>query len=251
MTDMQLPPSSDRPEWLPPDWPDEREWPDDRELDRLVDDELEPEQRERLLRRLDVVPDGWKRCALAFLEAQAWQQTMQALCRPPDDASVAPAVDAAVDPHAGAGWRLGAGRPRWRSLTVAAAAVLVAFVAGRQTTTWSSRTATQSTPSVSRSVGGGFPVADAQPKQLPLWHLVVDGPDGRTALPVYAAESSLRPGEDWPSASPWRGLEQDGHAVRQVRRWYTVGLENGRQIAVPIEEVELDAESFVALSGIQ
>jgi hypothetical protein len=42
-------------------------------LDRLVDDELTDAERRELLLRLERTPDGWRRCALAFLENQAWR----------------------------------------------------------------------------------------------------------------------------------------------------------------------------------
>ena len=47
-------------------------------LDRLVDGELEDAERAALLSQLDREPDGWKRCALAFLESQAWRQALAA-----------------------------------------------------------------------------------------------------------------------------------------------------------------------------
>jgi len=46
----------------------------DRRLDRLVDGELPADQYRALLAALDEQPDGWRRCALAFLEAQAWRR---------------------------------------------------------------------------------------------------------------------------------------------------------------------------------
>jgi hypothetical protein len=44
------------------------------QLDRLVDGELGEAERASLLGALDREPDGWKRCAMAFLEAQAWRE---------------------------------------------------------------------------------------------------------------------------------------------------------------------------------
>ncbi len=44
---------------------------DDRALDRLIDGELDEDRRRELLAQLDSQPDGWRRCALAFLESQA------------------------------------------------------------------------------------------------------------------------------------------------------------------------------------
>ena len=66
------------------------------DLDRLVDGELNAEQRRALLRALDEAADGWKRCALAFLEAQVWRR---ATAVPSGDASrldFAAASDSAI-----------------------------------------------------------------------------------------------------------------------------------------------------------
>lgn len=48
-------------------------------LDRLVDGELTPQERRELLRRLEGEPQGWRRCALAFLEAQALEEELPGL----------------------------------------------------------------------------------------------------------------------------------------------------------------------------
>jgi hypothetical protein len=46
-------------------------------LDRLVDDDLEGGEYRRLLLDLQQRPDGWRRCALAFLQAQALRSHLQ------------------------------------------------------------------------------------------------------------------------------------------------------------------------------
>lgn len=46
-------------------------------LDRLVDDELTDSERQDLLTRLDTEADGWRRCALRFLEAQVWRRAIR------------------------------------------------------------------------------------------------------------------------------------------------------------------------------
>jgi hypothetical protein len=46
-------------------------------LDRLVDGEVAEPQRRALLSRLEQSPDGWRHCALAFLEAQAWREALE------------------------------------------------------------------------------------------------------------------------------------------------------------------------------
>ncbi len=52
---------------------------DDLQLDMLVDGELSEEERREVLLRLDSEPDGWRRCALAFLEAQSWREAMRSV----------------------------------------------------------------------------------------------------------------------------------------------------------------------------
>lgn len=101
----------------------------DRVLDRLVDGELSADERRRLIASLDDRADGWRRCALAFLEAQSLRGALQLMVSQPlasEPASVgrlttqpAPSGRRRRSSHAGA----------WLA---AAAAVLVAFVAGLQ-----------------------------------------------------------------------------------------------------------------------
>ncbi len=48
-------------------------------LDRLVDGELSDADYRITLHRLDEAPDGWRRCAMSFLEQQALRQELQQL----------------------------------------------------------------------------------------------------------------------------------------------------------------------------
>ena len=50
---------------------------DDILFDRLVDGELSGGERRALLESLDARPQGWRRCALAFLEAQSWRKELR------------------------------------------------------------------------------------------------------------------------------------------------------------------------------
>jgi hypothetical protein len=49
------------------------------ELDRLVDGQLAPHEYRELLRQIDRDPDGWRQCALAFLQHQALEKEMKAM----------------------------------------------------------------------------------------------------------------------------------------------------------------------------
>ena len=59
---------------------------DPRIFDRLVDGELSEAERRELLQMLDRRPDGWRRCALAFLEQQTWGQALAEQVRQADTA---------------------------------------------------------------------------------------------------------------------------------------------------------------------
>jgi hypothetical protein len=96
---------------------------DDAMIDRLVDGELSGDERRELLAALDAQPDGWRRCALAFLEAQTWQSELKWIVAPvaieTTNTSVATAASAQPSRRYGGAW------------LAAAAALLVAFGLGR------------------------------------------------------------------------------------------------------------------------
>ncbi|MEX0714030.1 MAG: hypothetical protein WD278_16955, partial [Pirellulales bacterium] len=47
-------------------------------LDLLVDGELDEPRRREVLSWCQRDPEGWRRCALAFLEGQSWRQELGA-----------------------------------------------------------------------------------------------------------------------------------------------------------------------------
>src|SRR5262245_23353512 len=94
---------------------------DQRLLDRLVDGELDAAGRRELLKALDDQPGGWRRCALAFLEAQAWRSDLRGAVRGSFSVT-APAASAAAGPRSR--------KVRLRQAGVIAAALIVAFGAG-------------------------------------------------------------------------------------------------------------------------
>jgi hypothetical protein len=84
-------------------------------LDQLVDGELNCQRRQELLAALDREPDGWRRCAIAFLEAQAWADGLRG-----SEPAAAPVRTAPVRPRAFG----------FMKYTGVAAAVAVAFLTG-------------------------------------------------------------------------------------------------------------------------
>jgi anti-sigma factor RsiW len=69
---------------------------DDLLIDRLVDGELPADERRRVIASLDARPDGWRRCALAFLEAQSFRGAMKSVVAGPHAAVVRQAATTAL-----------------------------------------------------------------------------------------------------------------------------------------------------------
>ncbi|HEY2158769.1 MAG TPA: hypothetical protein VGH33_24270 [Isosphaeraceae bacterium] len=91
---------------------------DPTEIDRLVDGELDPAARRDLLNRLDSSPDGWRCCALAFLEGQEFR-ALGKRCQEPILGQSAPGTFSTPTRTANP-----------RRLAIAASLVALAFLAG-------------------------------------------------------------------------------------------------------------------------
>ena len=102
-------------------------------IDRLVDGELSGDERRHLLASLEAQPDGWRRCALAFVEA-TWRGAMGSLLQG-NAAPVEPKLlrnvvensSAAASPS-----RQESSRSHLGTWFAVAASVVVAFGLGRQ-----------------------------------------------------------------------------------------------------------------------
>ncbi len=104
-------------------------------LDRLADGELPLDEQRQLLTMLENQPDGWRRCALAFVESQALRGEMRHLTSR-DHQSTSELADRvqtmAIAPRAdGRRWSLN----RWRWFAMAAS-VLTAFLLGVAAQSW-------------------------------------------------------------------------------------------------------------------
>ncbi len=108
---------------------------DDASIDRLVDGELPSDERRRLLLSLEAQPDGWRRCALAFVEAQVWRDQMRGVLADSVQEERHSHIETAVQRHASSAPAVsnrGVTR-RYAGLWLAtAASLLVAFGLGRQ-----------------------------------------------------------------------------------------------------------------------
>lgn len=189
-------------------------------IDRLVDGELPDAERRQLLLRLDAEPDGWRRCALAFLEAQTWREAFTPTADP------APPVPRT---HPAAGVRSQARKPgTWRPaarLAGLAAGFAAAFVLG-----WALRgKPLESTPHSPVAQGDlSAPAPAPRPPQAP-------PPDEPTRAP-----QPPRPAE--PPArldSVVRQWEQRGYQAETHKRLISMEFKDGRKVDVPVHEVRL------------
>jgi hypothetical protein len=246
---------------------------DDTQFDRLVDDELNERERRELLGQLDDEPGGWRRCALAFLEAQCWRQALGEMPNLRDSLS-APLQSAAKD--AGENLARRVETPR-RALWLARAKVLSAMAASFLVALWAGTLAQQAWVGQPRGLGvGGDPVLVAdnaggfQPLMTPVdsqtnlvrtprgsglrpnpWHVVTvsapsDGQDPRSSIEVPAIERD-NIDEQWqrsvPPAIPdnvLQALARTGHQIEQQREFLPVPLQDGRQLVVPVDRVKLN-----------
>jgi hypothetical protein len=231
-------------------------------FDRLVDGELSESQRSELLNSLDREPDGWRRCALAFLEAQCWKKELGGL-RQSMPAAQAPVLSA-VAPSP---------RPRKRrsspfglagTLTAMAASFLLFLGAG---VLWqhsgnrlgnffgaagsnqiaSTKDGRSTAPSDSQTA---LAQNDSQPKNVSApWQWVRLSPAGSTdtgeSVQLPALERD-RMDQQWlqslPSPIPQsvvQALQRSGYQVQRQQELMPMPLKDGRKLVVPVDKVQL------------
>jgi hypothetical protein len=216
----------------------------ERLLDQLVDGELTGEERRQLLLKLDNQTDGWRRCALAFLEAQAWGKECRALTSTPvKEPTVQPAVQRSAWPNS-----------RWTSFLAIAASFFVAFglgLASRGVTWFDRREPVQFAQRASPPEKSPTAAAASTPvvveDRSPQWDTVTvslagnqDGIAESFDLPFVTGEGI---DEQWlrsqPSAVPpqvLRALERLGHQVERQRAYLPIDLNDGRRVVVPVDQ---------------
>lgn len=212
---------------------------DGRLLDRLVDGELSDAERSALLARLEAEPDGWRRCALAFLEARAWREAFAPLAARTSRDAMLPPVDApsgipADVPRPGS--RTWPPSRRLRTFAAIAAGFLAAFVAG-----WSAGEMSHARVP-GRNVAQGPSPRDANgpaPR-------AGSGPEEDTPAP--GSPEAPRPPIDhrWLAQLPTplpesvlRQLERSGYQVDQQQVLISMGLDDGDSVALPVNEVNV------------
>jgi len=229
----------------------------DQILDRLVDGELAGEEYRDVVARLELEPDGWRRCALAFLEAQAWGRDIVAPAREVRPAKITPSE---AKPAA-------ASDTNWSALLLAmAASFLLAFglgwgIGGRGgdanpggPPTTANIAELPAVKPVAKPPDDPIdppgerptPVAHRQePNQGEITLLLEDaaGKQSEMQLPVVEVNSADDIARSLTtSALPARireAIERSGHRVVRQQQVIPVQLQDGRQLMMPVEEVRV------------
>lgn len=212
-------------------------------FDRLVDGELSMAERHKLLQSLDQRPEGWRRCALAFLEAQSWRGELGQLLR---DASHTPAQATNLvvretrnrkPLHSAAAW------------LAVAASVLVAFGLGTMQRADQQTIATVPSTTADQTVGSPAPAPRVLPDDknaddaMTLWVRDETGGMRPMRVPLVDAGALDRElGMEFQSAVPVgmrERLQQRGYDVQSKRRYAPLWLENGRPMILPVEDTKI------------
>jgi hypothetical protein len=200
----------------------------DRYLDCLVDGELSDSQRRELLLGLDGIANGWRRCALAFIEAQAWRREFSALLAAPQ--AVAAPSAGVIGPRPSRQFGLS-------TIFALAATFLVAFTLGL----------------AMQGARALLPGVSTRPEQL-------------AAMPVHSGEKSTnthlastdRPARETAVDTIWlpaetedsdataslptqlvQQFQQLGHDVQHRQELWPVELANGHRAVLPIERIDV------------
>ena len=217
---------------------------DDVLFDRLVDGELTAGERRQLLESLDSRPEGWRRCALAFLEAQSWREDLGQVARglrSETKESKSPASSVRLNRKLG--WATGA---RWLAV---AAGLLVAFELG-----WMQREQAVSVAGGSR--GGNGQLASVAPNDT---NPSPNGSKVGDALTFYVRDET---GKKQPVRVPLVDADQlddqlgmkfqtgvpdamrdqlknRGYTIQSKRKYAPLWMENDRPMVIPVEDTQI------------
>lgn len=235
----------------PTEHPNDRTLDDDQLLEMLVDGELDEAQRRELLLRLDREPDGWRRCALSFLEVQSLREAMPALAGRPT-----PNGQRTMSPVGRRPWSGGRGG----TLLAMAASFLLALGLGTLLRDFAAHrgsspsdgnplvaTQQQDRPGPSRSEERRALQPDRSSQSWQLVNLGVSGgPDGAERSIQLPACQRDTLDEQWlnsfPQAVPRdvrRALQRTGHRVDESRQFLPLRLRDGRRLIVPVDQVDV------------
>jgi hypothetical protein len=223
---------------------DEAQW-----FDLLADGELDEQRRRELLSRLDDQPGGWRRCALAFLEAQSWQRELGDWAA--DAKTQAPAAAASVVDSRSRSWGLGSWLAVAASFVAAFGLGLFLRDAGRQHGAQPvDQVAIGARQSPGLDTNSLVRQEEYGPRGLPGGGVMTmsfrPGPDGQLQEIQVPFVDDPAISADWlaerSSAMPLevlKDLQRSGHQVEQSRQLVPVDLHDGRRVVVPVDHLNI------------
>jgi anti-sigma factor RsiW len=209
----------------------------DETIDALVDGTLDDDHRRTLLLDLEADPEGWRRCAMAFLEAQAWTQalapladhqtTPRSLVLVTEDVQVVP-LSSGETPISGER-RWDVRRPIRLAMRSCLAAGLLALAFGAGL--FANRLSSQDRPTIAASTPSPAtpPPVVSQVPTPEFMDVAANDP-----IDEFAAAMDTTPGH------VRRQLASQGYKVEQRRMLVDVPLEDGRLVAVPVDQVSFE-----------
>jgi hypothetical protein len=226
------------------------------EIDRLVESELSQPQRRALIVRIENEPGGWRRCGLAFLEAQSWRKSFRSFFGTATAGSAPSGVE--IQPA-------GTQRPRRvHRLSAVVAAIVVSFVVGMGVgQRWTADGQTVANHKSGLPAPPSTDRGEASPPQTPgaespFAQTVAD--DGEFRFVGYvnygnddAGDAQVVPiisgpglDDQWLADRPaplseyeLRRLERLGWLVQQKRQLMKIQFTDGRTLTVPIDSVRV------------
>jgi hypothetical protein len=213
-------------------------------LDRLVDGELTGSERRQLLESFDKRPEGWRRCALAFLEAQSWREELGQVARgQASETSVSKSPAPSVTPSR---------KSNWSSVVIwlaMAACLLLAFGLGLMQRERGQQIAGGSLNPTGQVAKLTPPSNSASPNATKpgdaVTFFVKD--DGGRMQPVRvplvdASTLDKELGVKFQTGVPdevRNHLKDSGYAVKSKRQYAPLWLENGRPMILPVEDTNI------------
>jgi hypothetical protein len=211
-------------------------------LDRLVDGELASAERRRLLESFDRDPEGWRRCALAFLEAQSWREELGQIASASPETATEKMASSAVRSGRKSQWTSGI---QWLAL---AASLLLAFGLG-----WIQRE--HAVPVAGTTSSPTEQIANVSPQANQSQNVAKTG----DALTLFAPDETGHiqtvrvPLVDASTLDKQYGmrfqtglpdtlrdqLKNRGYTVQSKRQFAPLWLENGQPMIVPVEDTKI------------
>ena len=213
----------------------------EQQFDLLVDGELSEGDRRSLLLQLEHEPDGWRRCALAFLEAQCWKAELGQMAHSATSELVRAEPVPQVEQRSQ--------RQSWRQLLATTLAIAASFLLTLVVVRgWSGGSSHSPDSTIVKTAREEFPLANqATPAATPgVWETVTLAADGQPETVRVPAihrdtldESLLTNVPDAISPELQRAIEQSGHRVVQQREIVPVQMQDGHRLVVPVDHVKI------------